>query len=78
MDNAQKEQITLWGRASSCNVQKVLWALQVLSIPYEHVSLGGDCGGLTDPAYLAMNPNGRVPALKDGDPRSSSASSAAL
>jgi len=60
-------QITLWGRASSCNVQKVLWTLEELSLPYKHVPSGGDSGGLDDPAYLAMNPNGRVPTLQDGD-----------
>ena len=60
-------QITLWGRASSCNVQKVLWTLEELSLPYKHVPSGGDFGGLDDPDYLAMNPNGRVPTLQDGD-----------
>ena len=59
--------ITLWGRKSSANVQKVLWTLEELSLPYEHIPAGGDFGGLADPAYLAMNPNGRVPTLKDGD-----------
>ena len=59
--------ITLWGRRSSANVQKVLWTLAELSLPYEHIPAGGDFGGLGDPAYLAMNPNGRIPTLKDGD-----------
>jgi glutathione S-transferase len=59
--------ITLWGRKSSANVQKVLWTLAELSLPYEHIPAGGDFGGLSDAAYLAMNPNGRIPTLKDGD-----------
>lgn len=59
--------ITLWGRASSCNVQKVVWTLEELALPYEHIPLGGDFGGTADPAYLAMNPNGRVPTLRDGE-----------
>lgn len=59
--------ITLWGRASSCNVQKVLWTLEELSLEYQHVPLGGDFGGTADPSYLEMNPNGRVPTLKDGE-----------
>ncbi|MGE0665345.1 MAG: glutathione S-transferase family protein [Sphingomonadales bacterium] len=58
---------TLWGRLSSCNVQKVLWALEELALPYRRIDLGGDFGGLDDPAYRAMNPNGRVPTLRDGD-----------
>lgn len=59
--------ITLWGRANSANVQKVLWALAELGLGYEHVPLGGSYGGLDEPAYLAMNPNGLVPTLRDGD-----------
>jgi glutathione S-transferase len=60
-------EITIWGRLSSCNVQKVLWALEELDLPYERIDLGGDFGGLDDPAYRALNPYGRVPTLKDGD-----------
>ena len=59
--------ITLWGRASSANVQKVRWALGEIGLAYEHIPLGGPYGGNTDPAYLAMNPNGLVPTLRDGD-----------
>ena len=58
--------ITLWGRKSSCNLQKAWWALEELELPYTHVELGGDFGGLNDPAYLAMNPHGRVPTIRDG------------
>ena len=59
--------ITLWGRPSSANVQKAVWALEELGLAYEHVTLGGRYGGLNDPAYLAMNPNGLVPTLRDRD-----------
>ena len=59
--------ITLWGRLSSSNVQKVVWALEELELAFEHVPLGGPFKGLDDPAYLAMNPNGLVPTLRDGD-----------
>lgn len=58
--------ITLWGRRNSANVQKVAWLLEELELAYTHVPLGGSYGGLDDPAYLAMNPNGRVPTLRDG------------
>jgi glutathione S-transferase len=60
-------ELTLWGRLSSCNVQKAMWLLEELALPYAHVNAGGDFGGLDDPAYLAMNPHGRVPTLKDGE-----------
>jgi glutathione S-transferase len=59
--------ITLWGRTSSANVQKVGWALAELGLAYEHIPLGGRHGGNREPAYLAMNPNGLVPTLRDGD-----------
>jgi len=59
--------LTLWGRTSSANVQKTLWALEELGLPYEHKLVGGAYGGLDEPAYRAMNPNGRVPTLQDGD-----------
>jgi glutathione S-transferase len=59
--------LTLWGRLSSCNVQKAVWLLEELGLPYERIDAGGDFGGLDDPAYLAMNPHGRVPTLRDGD-----------
>jgi len=58
---------TLWGRLSSCNVQKAMWALEEIGVPYRRVDLGGDFGGLDDPAYRALNPHGRVPTLQDGD-----------
>lgn len=59
--------ITLWGRLSSANVQKAVWALEELGLRYEHVPLGGKYGGTDRPDYLAMNPNGLVPTLRDGD-----------
>jgi glutathione S-transferase len=59
--------ITLWGRKSSINVQKVMWALGELGLAYDHIDAGGDAGGLDDPAFRAMNPHGRVPVLRDGE-----------
>lgn len=57
----------LWGRASSVNVQKVLWALDELGLPYEHKIVGGKYGGLDDPTFAALTPMRRVPVLQDGD-----------
>lgn len=59
--------ITLWGRTTSCNVQKAVWALEELELPFEHVPLGGRFGGTNSASYLALNPNGLVPTLRDGD-----------
>jgi len=59
--------IKVWGRTTSGNVQKVLWALVELSLPFERVDLGGPFGGNREPDYLAMNPNGLIPTIQDGD-----------
>ena len=59
--------LTLYGRGSSDNVQKTLWALGETGRAFEHVPLGGAYGGLDDPGYAAMNPHRRVPTLVDGD-----------
>ena len=59
--------ITICGRLNSTNVQKPIWALEELGLAYEHIPLGGSFGGLVDPAYRALNPNVRVPTLRDGD-----------
>ncbi|HEY1608132.1 MAG TPA: glutathione S-transferase family protein [Paraburkholderia sp.] len=59
--------ITIWGRANSANVQKVLWCCDELVLPFERIDAGLQFGRLNEPAYLEMNPNGRVPTLVDGD-----------
>lgn len=59
--------ITLLGRRSSINVQKVRWALLEVGVEFEHQELGGRFGGLQTERFLALNPNARVPVLTDGD-----------
>jgi glutathione S-transferase len=59
--------LKIWGRATSSNVQKVLWCCVELGIAFERVDLGGPFGGNQDPEYLALNPNGLVPTVQDGD-----------
>jgi glutathione S-transferase len=60
-------QLTIWGRANSVNVQKVLWCLAELDLTYMRIDAGMAYGKNREPEYLAMNPNGRVPTLVDGD-----------
>jgi glutathione S-transferase len=59
--------LTIWGRANSVNVQKVLWCCDELNLAYERIDAGMQFGRNSEPEYLAMNPNGRVPTLVDGD-----------
>src|SRR3546814_19484961 len=58
--------IVIHGRANSSNVQKVLWLFDEIGLPFESVDRGGKFGGLADPDYLALNPNGLVPTVHDG------------
>lgn len=57
--------LKLWGRTNSVNVQKALWCLEELGVPYERVNAGGQFGLVNEPAYRALNPNGLVPTLED-------------
>ena len=59
--------ITVWGRRNSVNVQKVLWALEELDVAYTRENVGGSFGGNRDADFLAMNPMGLVPVIRDGD-----------
>lgn len=59
--------LTVWGRKNSSNVQKVMWAIGELGRAYERIDMGLEFGGNDQPAYLAMNPTGLVPTLRDGD-----------
>jgi glutathione S-transferase len=58
--------LTVWGRRSSFNVQKVLWLVGELGLAHKHVPAGGSHGGLDEPQFRAMNPHGRVPVMDDG------------
>jgi len=57
--------LKLWGRVNSINVQKVLWALDELKLPYERTDAGLQFGVVNEPFYRKMNPNGRVPTIDD-------------
>ncbi|CAN5545780.1 glutathione S-transferase [soil metagenome] len=59
--------IEVWGRRSSINVQKVMWAIAELGLPFKRHSVGGSFGGNNSADYLAMNPTGLVPVIRDGD-----------
>lgn len=59
--------LTVWGRRSSFNVQIVWWTIEELGLAYQHRDAGGSAGGLDDPAFIAMNPNGLVPVILDDE-----------
>jgi glutathione S-transferase len=59
--------IKIWGRNTSSNVQKAMWAIGEIGLPYERIDIAGPFGKNREPAYLAMNPNGLVPTLEEED-----------
>jgi glutathione S-transferase len=58
--------IKLYGITQS-RAFRPLWLLEELGLAFEHIPLDFRGDALDDPDYLALNPNGRVPTLVDGD-----------
>ncbi|MCP5038832.1 MAG: glutathione S-transferase [Rhodobacteraceae bacterium] len=59
--------ITVYGRATSSNVQAVMWGIDELGLAYERLDYGHKHGRLDDPEFRAMTPHGLVPAIRDGE-----------
>jgi glutathione S-transferase len=59
--------MNIWGRNTSSNVQKAMWAVGELGLAHTRIDVGGAFGKNKEPAYLAMNPNGLVPTLEEED-----------
>ena len=59
--------LRLWGRLSSINVRKVVWAAQELGITLQRTDAGGQFGIVREARYLGLNPNGLVPLIEDED-----------
>jgi glutathione S-transferase len=59
--------IKIWGRNTSSNVQKAMWAVGELKLEHRRIDVGGAFGKNKEAPYLAMNPNGLVPTLEEED-----------
>lgn len=55
----------LWGRMSSINVRKVVWAAQELGLEFQRTEAGGQFGLVKTPEFIALNPNSLVPLMED-------------
>lgn len=55
------------GRVTSINVRKVLWALDELGLGYEREDWGLPLRDPKVPEFLALNPNGQVPVMIEGE-----------
>ena len=59
--------LRLLGRQTSGNVQKVIFMLEELGLPYAREDYGRQFGNTQTDAYRKLNPNAKVPTLLDGD-----------
>lgn len=57
--------LTVHGRASSLNVQAVMWGAAELGLEVDRFDAGFGFGGTDTPEYRVMNPNGLVPVFQD-------------
>jgi glutathione S-transferase len=56
--------LKVYGMSSSGNCHKVKLALTQLARPFDWIEIDSVKGETRTPAYLAMNPNGKVPVLE--------------
>ncbi|MDR3474005.1 MAG: glutathione S-transferase family protein [Devosia sp.] len=59
--------LRILGRVTSINVRKVLWTADELGLAYAREDWGMPLRDPKVPEFLALNPNGLVPVLVDGD-----------
>ncbi len=59
--------LTVYGRATSSNVQAWLWGMEELGLSYDRLDYGEVYGGLDTSAFRALTPHGKIPVLVDGD-----------
>ncbi len=57
--------LKIWGREDSLSVQKVMWCVRELGIPFEQINAGKQYGVINEPWYLKMNPTGTIPTIDD-------------
>jgi len=59
--------IRILGRQTSGNVQKVLFALEEVGVPYTREDYGRQFNNTQTPEYKKLNPNAKVPTIVDGE-----------
>lgn len=58
--------VAIYGMAVT-RAGRCLWAAEELGLPYEQKTVNMFAGEHKEPAFLAVNPNGKLPAMTDGD-----------
>jgi glutathione S-transferase len=64
---SETPRLIVHGRATSSNVQAVMWGIAELGLEAERRDVGGRFGGNDTPEFRAISPMGLVPAFQDGD-----------
>ena len=59
--------LTIYGRKSSANVQKVNWICLEANLDFKSINVGGKYGGHTSDEFKQINPNSTIPVIKDED-----------
>ena len=59
--------LEIWGRKNSSNVMPVMWAVGELGLDCVRHNVGGSFAGLDSDKYGRLNPNRKVPTIRDGD-----------
>ncbi|CAN5142704.1 glutathione S-transferase [soil metagenome] len=59
--------LKILGRPDSINVRKATWLCAELDIPFEQQAWGSGHRSTFETEFLALNPNGLVPVLVDGE-----------
>lgn len=57
--------LTVHGRKTSINVQKVMWVIGELGLAHTRTDVGGTFGGLDTSSFGTLNPNRLVPVIDD-------------
>lgn len=59
--------LSVYGRKTSSNVQAVMWTVAELGLAHDRIDAGMAFGVVDTPEFRAMNPNGLIPVIRDGD-----------
>ena len=57
--------LEVWGRKNANQVIQVLWTLAELGLEYKRYSVGVSSGDLDTDEYRALNPNSKIPTIRD-------------
>ncbi|GIT35157.1 MAG: hypothetical protein Ct9H300mP4_14760 [Gammaproteobacteria bacterium] len=57
--------LEVWGRKNANQVIQVLWTLGELGLKYKRYSVGVSSGDLYTDEYRALNPNSKIPTIRD-------------